>query len=272
MPIYFRYGLLTAGVLSLILTIGFFWQLPWATALWPWPDSRLSYIFLASILASVAASILWAALSEEYGALVGGAINLAFSNVVMAATGFSVYASTGSTGALMMGIVGLLLMGVSVVLYMLTRRYQIRDPRPMPRVVKVSFAIFVAALILVGTALLLGVQVFPWPLNPYSATIFAGIFLGAACFFGYSLLRPSWHNARGQLWGFLAYDLVLIVPFLSHFGKVAPDRMLNLIIYVAVLAYSSAVAIYFLFIDPATRPARVSEVVPPQPSSMEIRV
>ena len=39
------------------------------------------------------------------------------------------------------------------------------------------------------------------------------IFLGSAIYFAYGLQRPVWGNAKGQLLGFLAYDLVLIVPF-----------------------------------------------------------
>lgn len=60
-----RLLLLASGTLGIVLTIGFFWQLPWATRLWPWSDSHLSYIWLASICAAIAAPILWIALSSS---------------------------------------------------------------------------------------------------------------------------------------------------------------------------------------------------------------
>ncbi len=95
--------------------------------------------------------------------------------------------------------------------------------------------------------------IFPWKLNPDSSVIFGCIFLGDAFYFLYSLLYPRWHNALGQLLSFLAYDLVLIVPFLILFKTVKPEGMLNLIVYVAVLIYSGAIATWFLFIHPKTR-------------------
>jgi hypothetical protein len=71
--------------------------------------------------------------------------------------------------------------------------------------------------------------------------------------FLYSLLYPRWHNALGQLLSFLAYDLVLIIPFLLLFKTVKPEYMLNLVVYVAVLIYSGAIAVYFLFVNSQTR-------------------
>jgi hypothetical protein len=79
------------------------------------------------------------------------------------------------------------------------------------------------------------------------------MFLGAATYFAYGLLRPSWANAAGQLAGFLAYDLVLIGPFLSRLPTVAPEHRAGLTIYIAVVSYSGLLAIYYLFIHPATR-------------------
>jgi hypothetical protein len=79
------------------------------------------------------------------------------------------------------------------------------------------------------------------------------IFLGDAFYFLYGLFRPRWGNALGQLLSFLAYDLVLIVPFVLLFDTVKPDRMFSLIVYTAVLIYSGGLAIYYLLINPQTR-------------------
>ena len=59
-------------------------------------------------------------------------------------------------------------------------------------------------------------------------------------------------NSCGQLLGFLAYDLILIVPFIGHFTTVTSDHLLSLSIYVAVLVYSGALAVYYLFVNKTT--------------------
>lgn len=60
-------------------------------------------------------------------------------------------------------------------------------------------------------------------------------------------------NASGQLAGFLAYDIVLLPPFLTRLPSVAPEYRVSLIIYTAVLVYSALIAGYYLFLHPETR-------------------
>jgi len=84
--------------------------------------------------------------------------------------------------------------------------------------VRYSFAGFGLALLLAGTALVMVRRnIFPWPLSPENSVFYGCIFIGAMCYFLYGLVYPYWANARGQLLGFLAYDLVLIGPFLLAF-------------------------------------------------------
>jgi hypothetical protein len=45
----------------------------------------------------------------------------------------------------------------------------------------------------------------------------------------------------------------LIVPFIQHFKTVRPDLWVNLVIYVAVIAYSGGLALYYLFVKRETR-------------------
>jgi hypothetical protein len=238
----------------LVLTVGFFWQMEWATNLWPWPESRLSYIFLASITASIGAASIWTGASEEYGALRSQAINTAAATAGVAITALFGHPSTHGIGTVTLGIVSLGLCAVGVATFVAMRNYAIKDRRPMPRLVRISFVGFTIALILVGGSMVLGVQLFPWPLQPGSLPAYGSIFLGAATYFFYPVVRPSWHNARAQLWGFLAYDVVLIVPFLGHFERVSQALLPNLIVYVIVLVYSGGLAIYYLFLNPLTRP------------------
>jgi hypothetical protein len=112
---------------------------------------------------------------------------------------------------------------------------------------------FFVSLFFAGSALLFRLPIFPWDLNADSSIIFGCIFIGDAFYFLYGLIRPRWQNAFGQLLSFLAYDLVLIGPFLALSKTVDSDHLLNLIVYIAVLLYSGVLAVYYLFINPLTR-------------------
>jgi hypothetical protein len=142
---------------------------------------------------------------------------------------------------------------VSAAAFFWSRTLPLHDTRPTPALVKGSFGVFIVALLLAGGALILRLPVFPWKLNPDSSVIFGCIFLGDAFYFLYGLYRPVWGNAFGQLLSFLAYDVVLIVPFIGLFNTIDPALSLNLIVYIAVLLYSGALAVYYLFINPQTR-------------------
>jgi hypothetical protein len=83
--------------------------------------------------------------------------------------------------------------------------------------------------------------------------IFGFIYLGAAVFFIYGFLQPYWSNAAPQLIGFLAYDLVLIGPFVDRFDEVSGRQLLSLSIYTAVLVLSGALAFHYLFLSDRTR-------------------
>ena len=154
---------------------------------------------------------------------------------------------------LIFGLASALMAIISGAVFFWSRRLPLTDSRPTPMPVRVSFGIFIASLFLASGALILRMPVFPWDLNPDSSVIFGCIFFGDAFYFLYGLFRPRWGNAFGQLLSFLAYDLVLIVPFVLLFDTVKPERMLNLVVYTAVLVYSGGLAVYYLLLDPQTR-------------------
>jgi hypothetical protein len=79
------------------------------------------------------------------------------------------------------------------------------------------------------------------------SVMYGWMFLGAACYFAYGVLRPYVWNMTGQLLGFLAYDLVLIGPFVRHLWQVEPAMLPNLLVYIAVLLYSGGLAVWALF-------------------------
>jgi hypothetical protein len=123
----------------------------------------------------------------------------------------------------------------------------------MPPLVRWSFVVFIVALLLVSARLLLQIPTLPWKLTPELSVVAGCLFLGAAAYFVYGLLRPSWANAAGQLAGFLAYDLVLIVPLLTRLPAIDPQFRAGLIVYLVVVVYSGLLAVYYLFINRETR-------------------
>jgi hypothetical protein len=248
-----RAALIPAALILFVLVSGFLAQVPWAADLWPWPAKPLSYIFIASILAAIAVPVLWIALTGEAAAIRAGALDL----TVMYG-GMFVYVLTliGDpreprlwTYALAFGLAA----AGSAGAFLFARQIPWADPRPMPRPVRLSFGAFAMILIGAGVALLLQASIFPWRLGAETSVMFGLVFLGAATYFIYGALDPHWGNAVGQLAGFLAYDLVLLAPFLEHFNTAQGGSLVSLIIYVAFLVYSGTLASYYLFASNATR-------------------
>lgn len=248
-----RWVFLAVGIFAIVLTIGFYLQLAAATGLWMWPDGRLTYIFIASITAAIAAPVIWMGLSGEWGAAVGGAVNLCIQAVGISAFLAQLSLTNPVTHwphVLLFGLFAVVNVGV----FIWSWRYPLHDSRPTPRLVRMSFVVFTVVLLLVSIALLIKVpNVFPWPLLPETSVIIGWVFMGTFVYFAYASVRPVWGNAVGQLLGFLAYDVILIVPFIGHFADVLPEHQLSLIVYTGVVVYSGALAIYYCFIHPPTR-------------------
>jgi len=69
------------------------------------------------------------------------------------------------------------------------------------------------------------------------------------------LIRPRWANTAGQLAGFLAYDLVLVVPFLNMLPTIPDHWRFNLLLYMTIVVSSGILSAYYLFLSPLTQPA-----------------
>ncbi len=131
--------LIIVGMLSLILAVGFCLQLPWAVRLWPWADSFSPYLFLGSITAATAASLLWIGLSGELSTAAGGALHLTVFYAGLASSLFLLSQQGGDQNLLPRAFVcgaGAL---VSLTMFLRFRRYPLRDSRPMPLPVRISF-------------------------------------------------------------------------------------------------------------------------------------
>lgn len=241
------------GLVLIILAFGFIFQIPGFTSLWPWADGRYSYLFIGSILAAISAAVIWIGWTGEWGALPGGALNVFVIGLTTAIYFLKLSLGEGHSELTFHGTASLVSMLLAGAAYLWSRRIHVSDGRPMPRLVKISFLIFMTTLFLAAGALILRLPIFPWKLHPDSSVIFGCVFLGNAVYFLYGLLHPRWVHASGQLMSFLAYDLVLILPFLALIPSVAAEFRFNLIVYILILVYSGALAVIYLFLNPQTR-------------------
>lgn len=252
---YVRWVLIGFCLGQLVLAVAYFFKMRWATQLWPLNyTNEMSYIFIASIFAAAGAATLWSLLSKEYGALLG--ISLDYVALLSPTLIFCLQLYSRSDSSKMRNFIVALIITIFVGLVGIwwSRRIPIRDVRPMPPLVRGSFIGFSIVLVILGTALILKTRnILPWSITVESSVIYGWYFIGAACYFMYGALRPSWGNAIGQLIGFLAYDLVLIVPFIARIPTIEENLRLNLYLYIGVLIYSGTLAIYYLFINTATR-------------------
>lgn len=247
-------SLVVCGLLA-ILAVAFFLRLPFVVNMWPFPGTTpLTYVFIASILLAAAASTLWPILTENYGALAGVALDMIAILGPVGVLALRLGAGGAGAGMTTLGVVCLALAAVGVVMLLWSLRTPLDETPPTPRPVYWSMVVFVVALVYVAYRLIAQQpNVIFWSITPDLSLLIGFIFLGAAFYFAYGLLRPHWSNAGGQLAGFLAYDIVLIVPFLQRFSTVNAENRVGHLIYTAVVVYSGLLASYYLFINPTTR-------------------
>ncbi|MEO8612281.1 MAG: hypothetical protein ABI690_30580 [Chloroflexota bacterium] len=236
------------SAVQLIFAVLYLIQPPFAIQMWPFPAaSFMTYILVASFFAAAGVSTGWCAWKNEAGAL--GGIGCDYITIFGPLAIFAI--QTGTIPFAIACVIGAIF-GLWLLLW--SQRIPIRDARRMPRVVYGSFMVFIVALILAGGALIFKTpNILPWALTPELSVVCGWMFLGAATYFAYGLARPSWGNAVGQLAGFLAYDVILIIPFLQRLPTIAPEFKISLIIYLVVVTYSGLLAIYYLFVNRATR-------------------
>ena len=148
----YRTTFIMLGIVSFILTVGFCLQIPLVSGILPPAGSFPLHVFLASITASITASLLWIGFSGELGAVRGGAIDLAVFYGGL--TIFQLFSKQHLLAGVLLCLVAAI---VSLSIFLRFRRYPIEDNRPMPLPVRIFFGVFVAVLLLVGCAILLQV-------------------------------------------------------------------------------------------------------------------
>jgi hypothetical protein len=250
-----RYALFLVCAIQVVLSVAFFLQLPVVVNWWPFPGTTpLTFIFVSSIYLAAAASTLWATATENYGALAGIGLDYLVMLTPVSIYLFQLAAGSGNPQFTVFGIGFVLAAVFGLALLTWGMRQPMDRTLPMPGLVRWSFVVFVLALAVVSSRLILKTpNVIPWTITPELSVVIGWMFFGAASYFVYALVRPSWLNTAGQLAGFLAYDIVLIVPFLSRLPTVAPEHKMSLIVYTGVVSYSGLLAIYYLFIHKPTR-------------------
>jgi hypothetical protein len=236
-----------------VIAVGFIVQAGWAESLWPFETSRLTDLFLGSILAALVVPTLWVAAAREWGALRANAL---FPSLMLGAMAIYLLLEQLGDDSGLLGYAAVMAVGATyaVVLMRIGSRAPLRDTRPIPTLVRISFGLFAAVLILAGVLLVIGADnILPWVVDEDTGVMVGFIFLGAASSYVYGFLRPKWGYVTAPLLGFLAYDVILLWPLLDHFSDVLDEHRASLVIYVTVVVYSCALAIYFLLIRPDTR-------------------
>lgn len=243
-----------SGLAAAVLAAGYVTQHPWALATWPWADGRLSNIFVGSILAAVALPMVWIGCSGRFAAAAGGFLHL---GVLLGGTASVLYTRAAAQGGGRLLVWATGAATAALACFALARwahRLPARDQRPITRPMRVWFVLYMLILVPGGVALLLHMPgVMPWPLKPESSSVYGWVFLSAVCSFVYPLLRPRLEYAYVGLLGFLAYDMVLLPPFMRHFGAVPPAFHTTLMVYTAALVLTATLSLWYLLASPHTR-------------------
>ncbi|MGK2851996.1 MAG: hypothetical protein ACSLFN_13945 [Candidatus Limnocylindrales bacterium] len=211
-------------------------------------------MLIGSFLVAAAASTAWCLAMRSARGMAG--IGLDYLTILGLVAATSLVRAAGGAGADVaeFGVVCAVGAAGGLVLLRWGLAHPWVDPRPTPTLVRAAFVVFVVALVLAGGALLLGVpNSLPWAITPELSVLFGCLFLGAAAYFAFGLVDPRWENAGGQLAGFLAYDLILIVPFVQRMPTIDEELRANLIAYTSVVVVSAVVGAYYVFVDRRTR-------------------
>lgn len=238
-----------------VLGFLFVFQVPFVLLLVPGPDrTPLSNVLIGSFLVAAAASTAWCLAVGSARAMAGIGLDYLAILGPVAAISLIRAADGGGTELAVFGVVCAAGAVGGLVLLRWALAHPWLDPRPTPAPVRAAFMAFVVALVLAGGALFLAIPYsLPWTVTPELSVLFGGLFLGAAAYFAFGLADSRWENAGGQLAGFLAYDLVLIVPFVQRLPTVDGQVRTNLIVYTSVVVVSAVIGVYYLFIDRRTR-------------------
>jgi hypothetical protein len=253
----------TVAAIQVVVGALFILHVPAVAGLLPFPGSSdVSDLFVASMLWAAAVPVGWCLFVRSDRAFTGIFLDYLVILLPVGVLSLGLGLRDGSGGPIALAVGAFAVSVFAAWMLRWARRHPWRSAQPTPRPVLGAFAIFVGTLVIVGGLLIAGTPgILPWPVTRTLSTLYGLMFLGAAAYFAYGLVDRRWENAGGQLAGFLAYDVVLIVPFVvrlvtgepSYYGTTGETLRLNLIGYTLVIAFSAAVAVVYLFVVPETR-------------------
>ena len=173
----FRSVYFIVAIAQTLLGLGFALQITFITQIWPLPNtSPLSLIFIGSIFMAAAASTLWCLFFGENGSLAG--VNLDYIAIFVPVMIYFFMIANGNAVMIIVPVLGVLFGAVGL---WWSLRFPIKDRRPQPMAARVAFSVFLVALIIVGTALVLQTpNILPWKVSPEGSTVYGWMFLGAA--------------------------------------------------------------------------------------------
>lgn len=237
---------------ALLLGLGYLLDVPAATATWPFPVTRITYVFLAAVTIAFAVPVAWVAWTGDNAALAGIGLTVAvayglFSLVVLTLIG-------GNSGLIVNLALAAIVAVVGAIGFAVGRRRAPVDTRVTPQWVRAVFVALAAILLVTGGLMLLRVpNILPWNVDLETQQLVGALFVGDAAYFLYAVLRPVWPNAAGAWLAFLVYDLILAVPLLNHFAVVREQHRVGLVLYVAVVLTTLVLSAYSLLVDRRTR-------------------
>ncbi len=260
--------LLVAFLLTLV-SIASYFQSSVIKEMWPWEGEAMTYRFAAAYLFAFAGSLLWIAISREMAGLKGISLT-----VIVNAFGMSVFLAIYSvrhqTTELIPNLVGMIaILGCGLYSIGWSSKIAPIQTNPTPKTVRDSMVVFPLILMIASIRLILqSSNVFPWDPQPQWSTIIGLCLMGSVFYFGFGAIDGRWVHAGGQFAGFLAYDLVLIPPYLrmlnaddgvvtaSASGFTSYASNVNdgpLYIFLTAIGISLVMSVWYLFLDRRTR-------------------
>lgn len=213
----------------ILSVVGLFFLAAGVTLLWgkwlPWYSSYL----LGSTLIAYSIAILWTAAVESYKALLGGGLSC-----VITFGGSAIYALR--LGHLWIGQMFLYVAVISLWFFYVGLKAEHKSRDPLSYSLRWLFSIVMTIALIEGIYLLIPLPFrFAWVLIPDHAVIYGWMLVGGSLFFGWSLLRPKWENGYPALYALIAYDLLLIGPFLRLFRAPVPVVIIPFYLWAAVI-------------------------------------
>jgi hypothetical protein len=204
------------ALIQAVIGFGLIKDFDWAIEGWPLPDVKMTYKFLASIAAAIAAPCAWVVWRNELGALQGVGFELMVGQPALGGYLLWLAADRRELALAILGIALLVFGVIWAAVYLWSKRVPIRDTRPLPGLFRASFIVICAILVVLGVALTLQVDnIFPWAVSPENSTVIGFIFLSAALLFGWIVVHPTWVSGEMALTSFLAYGMVLVFPYID---------------------------------------------------------